>query len=128
MTKSGQALVEQRILRILVQSYPLHKQFLVLARQRNILRDRRIPDNAFRILAAPYGLDFAEEAIAYHRNADVAAAEDFLGAIGNSALTDPGDEVLVHDMRRYPASVGSSHGRPPGRHALLNIGLAPLWD
>jgi len=37
------------------------------------LRDSRIPDHAFRILAALHGLDLAEEAIAYHRNADIAA-------------------------------------------------------
>ena len=43
-------------------------------------------------------LQFLEEAVADHRDAAVAGAEIFLRAVGDHALPDPGDDVLVHHV------------------------------
>ena len=50
----------------------------------------------------------------------------FLGAVGDAALAHPGDDVLVDDVARDPAAVLVFDRTHPGRHALLDIGFAPL--
>ena len=51
---------------------------------------------AFGILAALDALDVVEEALAHHDDAAVARAEMLLRAVGDRALTEPRDEVLIH--------------------------------
>ena len=51
------------------------------------------------------GIEILEQALADHRDAEVAGAEILLGAVGDAALPDPGDDVLVDDVARDPAAV-----------------------
>src|SRR6478735_1778701 len=49
-----------------------------------------------------------------------------LGTVGDLALPDPGDDVLVDDVAGDPAAVLALDWAFPGRHAVLHIGLAAL--
>src|SRR6202012_2600353 len=70
------------------------------------------------------GVELLEKAVAHHGHADIARAQIFLAAIGNAALADPGDNVLVDDMAGNPAAGIVLDRADPGRHPLLHIGLA----
>ena len=49
-----------------------------------------------------------------------------LGAVGDAALADPGDDVLVDDVAGDPAAGLVLDRADPGRHALLHVRLAAL--
>ena len=87
---------------------------------------RRIADHALRIAAGLDRLDLLEEAIAHHGDADVARAQMLLRAVGDRALPDPGDDVLVDDVAGDPAAVLAPDRALPGRHAVLHVRLAAL--
>src|SRR5262249_48722806 len=68
-----------------------------------------------------------EQALADHHDAEIAGADVLLGAVGDAALTDPGDDVLVDHVAGDPAALLVLDRAHPSRHALLDVGLAPLW-
>src|ERR1043166_9559171 len=49
-----------------------------------------------------------------------------LGAVGDGALPDPGDDVLVDDVAGDPAAVVVPDRTFPCRHAVLHVRLAAL--
>src|SRR6476646_3771576 len=81
---------------------------------------------AFGVVAARYGIELLEQALAHHGDAEVAGAEILLGAVGDSALPDPGDDILVDDVARNPAAVDVLDRAHPGRNLVLQVGLAPF--
>src|SRR2546422_6163966 len=70
----------------------------------------RISDHALGLAAAHHPLGVFEDAPAHHDDAAIALAQMLLRAVGDRALADPGDEVLVHDVR----------GDPPVRQRILD--------
>src|SRR5262249_31388032 len=50
----------------------------------------------------------------------------FLAAVGDRALADPGDDVLVDDVAGDPAAVRVLDRAHPGGNGVLHVGLAPL--
>src|SRR5262249_16384700 len=71
-------------------------------------------------------VEVLEQPFADHDDAEVARPEVLLGAVGDTALTDPGDDVLVDDVARDPAAVLVLDRAHPGRHALFHVRLPPL--
>src|SRR5262249_2428229 len=70
------------------------------------LGDFGIADDALGVASLRHGFHVLEKAIADHRDAAIARAEQLLAAIRDRALADPGDDVLVDDVARDPAAVG----------------------
>ncbi len=62
-----------------------------------------VADDGLRLAAPLDRLGLLEQSAAHHDDAAIALAEVLAGAIGDGALADPGDEVLVHDVARHPA-------------------------
>src|SRR5579872_422339 len=56
------------------------------------------------IAAAIERLQIVEEALAHHDDAAVAATEMLALTVGDRALSDPADEILVHDVAGDPAA------------------------
>src|SRR2546427_7001324 len=63
----------------------------------------RIADHAHGLFALRDPLGVLQDALAHQDDAAVALAQVLLGPVGHGALADPGDEVLVHDVRGDPA-------------------------
>src|SRR6185503_21249012 len=84
----------------------------------------RVANERLGLAAAHHGLGVFQDAPAHHDDAAVAFAQVLLRAVGDGALADPGDEVLVHDVRGDPA-VGQrvlDRAVPVG-NAVLLVGL-----
>src|SRR5215475_2114384 len=79
-----------------------------------------IADDGFGLAATGHELGLLEHLAPHHDDAAVALAEMLLGAVGDRPLADPGDEVLVHDVRGGPASGDGVLDRAvPVRDAVL---------
>src|SRR6185437_5843142 len=91
------------------------------------LVDLRVAHQAFRLLAFFDAVEIGEELPTQHRDALVAGREILMLAVGDGALADPGDEILIHHVRRDPASGARVLDRAlPGRDAVLDIRFALL--
>ena len=86
-------------------------------RQGQALILRGVADHRFGVAAARGDAGLLEHAAAQQDDAAIALAEVLLRAVGDGALADPGDEVLVHDM-----------GGDPAPRARLGNGAVPVGD
>src|SRR5690606_29977251 len=85
----------------------------------------RIAHETLRVPALRDRVEIVEELAPHHRDAAVAAAEVLPRAVGDAALADPRDEVLVHDVAGDPATGRLVlDRRAPGRDALLHVRVA----
>ncbi len=126
MAERLQACLQQRVVLVLIEREALHHLPLLEERQLDETRQVRIADHCLGIAALRDGVEVVEEALADHGDAHVARTQILLGAIGDPALAHPGDEVLVHDVARDPATVLVLDRADPGRDRLLHERLAPL--
>src|SRR6266508_2487227 len=62
-----------------------------------------IADHRPGLTAAGHELGLLQDRLAHHDDAAVALAQVLLSPVGDRALSDPRDEVLIHDVRRDPA-------------------------
>src|SRR5437588_7119972 len=124
--KGFQARLEQGIIFVLLEREAFHALLLLEERQLDAARQIGVADNGLGIAALRNGVEIVEQALADHYNAEIAGAEIFLAAIGDAALTDPCDDVLVDHVARDPASVLVLDRAHPGRDLLLHIRLAAL--
>src|SRR6266508_128227 len=76
-----------------------------------------IADHRPGLTAAGHELGLLQDRLAHHDDAAVALAQVILSPVGDRALSDPRDEVLIHDVRRDPA---------PGLWVLDRA--VPVWD
>src|SRR5262249_35975447 len=116
--------LQQRIPLVLLEGDSLDTFLLLIEGQLDAARHVRIADDRLRLAPLRHGIEIVEQALADHRDAEIAGAEILLGAVGDAPLPDPGDDVLVDHMAGDPAPVGILDRADPGRHALLNEGLA----
>src|SRR5262245_173416 len=65
---------------------------------------RRIADHRLGLAAAGHELGLLQHPLAHCDDAAVALAQVLLGPVGEGTLAHPGDEILVHYVRRDPAS------------------------
>src|SRR5208337_4262752 len=74
-------------------------------------------------------LDIFQEPLAHQDDSVVTCAKVFARADGDFALTDPSNEILVHEVARHPATCFPiEHRSAPSGNTLLNIRLAALRD
>src|SRR5262245_54268124 len=99
---------------------------LLQVRQLHASGDVRAADDRLRLAALGDRVEVVEQALADHGDAEVARADVLLGAIGDPALADPGDDVLIDDVARDPAAALVLDRALPGRHRALHVGLAPF--
>src|SRR6266852_1369310 len=118
--------LEQRIPVELVERDAFGALPFLEKRQLDEFGDVGVADHALGVLAARDGVELVEEALADHRNAEVAGADILLGAVGDRALPDPGDDVLVDDVARDPAAVLVLDRAVPSRNRPLHIRLSPF--
>src|SRR5262249_7879971 len=88
--------------------------------------DVRAANDRLRLAALGKGVEVIEQALADHGDAEVARTDVLLGAIGDPALADPGDDVLIDDMAGDPSPALVLDRTGPGRHRALHVGLAPF--
>src|SRR5262249_28668693 len=124
--KRLQARLEQGIFLVVLERDPLDAFFFLEVRQLDAFGHVRVADDRLRIAALGDGVEIVEQALADHHNSEVARADVFLAAVGDHALTDPGDDVLVDDVARDPAAVRVLDRAHPGRNGALPVGFASL--
>src|SRR5262245_57142490 len=91
--------------------------------------DFGISNDRLGIVAVRDPLHVFEKPLSQHENAAVAGCEMLFGPVGDGPLSDPRDEILIHDVTGNPAArVGILHGSAPGRNALLLVWLAFFRD
>src|SRR5262249_17798911 len=117
--KCLQARLEQGILLVVLERDPLDGLLFLEVRQLDASRHVRVADDRLRIAALGDGVEIVEQALTDHHNAEVAGADVFLAAVGDRALTDPGDDVLIDDVARDPAAVLVLDRAHPGRNGVL---------
>ncbi len=81
----------------------------------------RVANSADRVFAPRDLLHFFEELVAHHGDAAVAGAEEFLAAVGDRALANPRDNVLIDDVTRKSSALGILDRAVPCRNALLDV-------
>src|SRR5262249_39380052 len=126
MAKLAQAMLEHRLLVVLGERDAINGVAPHHVGQLDAARHAGIAHDAERIASGRNFLHLGEEALPHHGNADIAAAEMLLAAIGNGPLPDPGDDVLVDDVAVDPAAVRVLDGALPGRNAVLHERFAAL--
>src|SRR5665213_3796502 len=73
-------------------------------RQADAFVDPFVADDPFWIPAFAHRLHVLEQAFADHGDTAIASAQMLFTAVGDDALADPGHEILIHGMTRYPVS------------------------
>src|SRR6267142_5568143 len=122
-----QQLFPERVLAVLSEGQALGVDLPADVGQLDAHVARRIADQALGVLAVGDRVDILEQLLAQHRDAAVARAEVLLRAVGDRALADPGDDVLVDDMAGDPApGRGIPDGARPRRDPFLLVGLRLL--
>src|SRR5262249_42517478 len=111
---------------VVLKRNPLDAFLFLEEGQLDAIGDVRVADDRLGIATLRDRVEVLEQPFADHDDAEVARPEVLLGAVGDTALTDPGDDVLVDDVARDPAAVLVLDRAHPGRHALLHVRLAPL--
>src|SRR5262249_17121157 len=124
--KRLQARLEQGIFLVVLERDSLDAFLFLEVRQLDAFRHVRVADDRLRIATLGDGVEIVEQALADHHNSEVARADVFLAAVGDRALTDPGDDVLVDDVARDPAAVLVLNRAHPGRNGVLHVGFASL--
>src|SRR5262245_42800381 len=78
-----------------------------------------VADDALGLAATGHELGLLEHLAPHHDDAAIALAEMLLGAVGDRPLADPGDKVLIHDVRGDPAPGAVPDRAVPVRDAFL---------
>ena len=110
--------------------YAFQKYLPAHDREFDAVVDGRVPDDGLGVIVGFLDqLHIRKVLIPDHVDALVAFAEGLFGPVGEGALADPGDEILVHDVGADPAAcLRIGQRRRPGGDAVLNIGLPALGD
>src|SRR5262249_7737051 len=107
-------------------SLPLDAFLFLEEGQVDAIGDVRVADDRLGVATLGDRVEILEQPFADHDDSEVARPEVLLCAVGDAALTDPGDDVLVDDVARDPAAMLVLDRTHPGRHAPLHVGFAPL--
>src|SRR5262249_39471367 len=126
VAKCPQARLEQRVFLVILERDPLDALLFLEEGQLDALRHVRVADDRLRIAALGDGVEIVEQALADHHDAEVAGADVLLAAVGDRALADPGDDVLVDHVAGDPAAVLVLDRAYPGGNGVLYVGLASL--
>src|SRR4029077_13318435 len=119
----AQEVFPERMLAVLRERHALGVELAPDVGQRDAHVARRVADQTFWVLAFGDGVDILEQLLPQHRDAAVARAEILFRPIGDPALADPGDDVLVDDVAGDPAPGRVPDGTGPRRDLLLLVGL-----
>src|SRR5262249_36047812 len=99
-----QARLQQRILLVVLEHDAFGHFLLLVEGQIDAPGEVGAADDRLGVAALGDGVEIIEQALADHGDAHIAGAEVLLGAIGDAALADPGDDVLVDDVAGDPAA------------------------
>ena len=75
-----------------------------LSRQVDLLVLLWITDDCFGLATVRHDTCLFQHPTSHHDDSCIAPTQVFLRAVCHSVLSDPGNEVLVHDVRVHPAS------------------------